>query len=113
MGIIEGGELAKYRDVGNAENVLREILLNIKRAYLNAHVIHADLSEYNIILKPDGEILIIDWPQAVRTDHSNAKELLERDLKNVLIFFKRKFNLKLAVEEAYAYVTSEAQSLVF
>jgi RIO kinase 2 len=113
MGMIEGGELAKYKDVGNAEKVLREILLNVKRAYVNAHVIHADLSEYNIILKPEGEILIIDWPQSVRTDHSNAKELLARDLKNVLMFFKRRFNIKLAVEEAYAYVTGEAQSLMF
>jgi RIO kinase 2 len=113
MGMIEGGELAKYKDVGNAEKVLREILLNVKRAYVNAHVIHADLSEYNIILKPEGEILIIDWPQSVRTDHSNAKELLARDLKNVLMFFKRRFNIKLAVEEAFAYVTGEAQSLMF
>jgi RIO kinase 2 len=113
MGMIEGGELAKYKDVGNAEKVLREILLNVKRAYVNAHVIHADLSEYNIILKPEGEILIIDWPQSVKTDHSNAKELLARDLKNVLMFFKRRFNIKLAVEEAYAYVTGEAQSLMF
>jgi RIO kinase 2 len=113
MGMIEGGELAKYKDVGNAEKVLREILLNVKRTYVNAHVIHADLSEYNIILKPEGEILIIDWPQSVKTDHSNAKELLARDLKNVLMFFKRRFNIKLAVEEAYAYVTGEAQSLMF
>jgi RIO kinase 2 len=113
MGMIEGGELAKYKDVGNAEKVLREILLNVKRAYVNAHVIHADLSEYNIILKPEGEILIIDWPQSVKADHSNAKELLARDLKNVLMFFKRRFNIKLAVEEAYAYVTGEAQSLMF
>lgn len=113
MGMIDGGELSKYKDVGNPEKMLREILLNVKRAYLNAHVIHADLSEYNIILKPEGEILIIDWPQSVRTDHSNAKELLERDLKNVLMFFKRRFNVKLAVEEACAYVTGEVQSLVF
>ncbi|MGE5188379.1 MAG: RIO1 family regulatory kinase/ATPase, partial [Betaproteobacteria bacterium] len=98
MGMIEGAELAKYKDIGKPEKVLRELLRNIRKAYLKAHIIHADLSEYNIILKPDGHILIIDWPQAVKNDHANAAELLERDLKNVLVFFGRKFSIKLSVK---------------
>ncbi|MCW3996573.1 MAG: AarF/UbiB family protein [Candidatus Bathyarchaeota archaeon] len=111
MGMIEGGELSKYKDVGNPKRVLREILRNLRKAYLKAHLIHADLSEYNIILKPDGHILIIDWPQAVKTDHTNAAELLERDLKNVLTFFSRKFGMELAVKEACDYVTGLARRL--
>jgi RIO kinase 2 len=111
MGMIEGAQLNKYKDIGKPEKVLKEILRNIRKAYLKAHVIHADLSEYNIILKPDGHVLIIDWPQAVKTNHANAEELLERDIKNVLIFFSRKFNMKLAVKEGCDYVTGEARSL--
>ncbi len=111
MGMIEGGELGKYKDIGKPEKVLREILRNVKKAYTKAHLIHADLSEYNIILQPDGHILIIDWPQAVKTDHANAAELLERDLRNVLTFFYRKFSLELAVEEACQYVVGEAGRL--
>jgi RIO kinase 2 len=111
MGMIEGGELSKYKDVGDAKKVLREILRNIKKAYTKAHVIHADLSEYNLILQPDGHILIIDWPQAIKTDHANAAELLERDLRNVLVFFSRKFNVELPVTEACKYVIGEAKRL--
>ncbi|MGE5554735.1 MAG: RIO1 family regulatory kinase/ATPase [Methanocella sp.] len=111
MGMIEGGELAKYKDVGDAKKVLRQILRNVKLAYTKAGLIHADLSEYNIILQPEGLILIIDWPQAVRTNHENAKELLERDLKNVLTYFKRKFSIDLAVETAFKYVVGEAKRL--
>lgn len=111
MGMIEGGELSKYRDIGKEEKVLREILRNIKKTYLKAGLIHADLSEYNIILQPDGHILIIDWPQAIKIDHKNARELLERDLKNVLNFFNRKFKVNLAIEEAYKYVVGEAKRL--
>ena len=111
MGMIEGAELSKYKDIGKPEKVLRELLRNIRKTYLKAHIIHADLSEYNIILKPDGHLLIIDWPQAVKTDHANAVELLERDLNNVLVFFSRKFGLKLAVKEAYEYVVGEIRSL--
>jgi RIO kinase 2 len=111
MGMIEGAQLSKYRDIGKPEKVLKEILRNLRKSYLKANLIHADISEYNIILKPDGHILIIDWPQAVKTDHANAGELLERDIKNVLVFFRRKFNFELASKEAYDYVTGKARRL--
>jgi RIO kinase 2 len=111
MGMIEGAELSKYKEIGKPEKVLKEILRNVRKTYLKAHVIHADLSEYNIILKPDGHILIIDWPQYVMTNHANAKELLQRDIQNVLTFFSRKFNIKVTVKEACDYVTGEARSL--
>jgi RIO kinase 2 len=111
MGMIEGAQLSKYKDIGKAEKVLREILRNVRKAYLKAGLIHGDLSEYNIILESDGHILIIDWPQAVKTDHANAAELLERDLKNVLTFFSRKFRIELSLKEACEYVMGEAKSL--
>jgi RIO kinase 2 len=110
MGMIEGAQLSKYRDIGKPEKVLKEILRNLRKAYLKAHLIHSDVSEYNIILKPDGQILIIDWPQAVKTDHANAADLPERDIKNVLIFFSRKFNVKLAAKEAADYVTGKVRN---
>lgn len=112
MGMIEGGELSKYKDIGDPKKVLKEIMRNVRKAYLKAHVIHGDLSEYNIILNPDGHVLIIDWPQYVKTDHSTANELLNRDLKNVLTFFSRKFSVKVALEVAYDYVTGKTRSLV-
>ena len=111
MGMIEGAELSKYNEIAKPGKILKEILRNVRKAYLKAHVIHADLSDYNIILKPDGHILIIDWPQYVAADHTNAEELLQRDIKNVLTFFNRKFNVKVAVEEACDYVTGKNRSL--
>ncbi len=111
MGMIEGAQLSKYKDIGKPIKVLKEIFLNLKKAYTKAHLIHSDISEYNIILNPDGHVLIIDWPQAVSTDHANAEELLERDLNNVLVYFSRKFNLKLEVKEVCKYVVGEAKSL--
>ena len=111
MGMIEGGELSKYTDIGDPKKVLKEIMRNVRKAYMKAQVIHGDLSEYNIILKPDGHILIIDWPQYVKTDHANAKEMLNRDLKNVLTFFSRKFKLKVALEAANEYVIGKTRIL--
>lgn len=111
MGMIEGAELSKYREIEKPEKILKEILINVRKTYLKAHVIHADLSEYNIILKPDGHILIIDWPQYVLADHPNAEELLQRDINNIISFFSRKFNVKVIAEEAYDYIVGKARSL--
>jgi RIO kinase 2 len=66
MGIIDGAELANWRELPNPEKVLREVLRNVRRSYVKAGLIHGDLSEYNILVKRDMHILIIDWPQFVR-----------------------------------------------
>jgi len=107
MGFIEGAELYRVPEVPNADEVLDEILENVKRAYQRAEVIHADLSEFNVVLKPDGHILIIDWPQFVRTDHPNAEMLLRRDLRNILRFFKKRFNVKRSLQEALEYIKTK------
>jgi RIO kinase 2 len=113
MGIIEGAELAKWKEIPKPEKVLKEVLRNVKKAYLKAGIIHADLSEYNIILKPDMHILIIDWPQYVMANHPNAQQLLMRDVKNVLKYFSRKYRLKVKPREVYAYVTGKGRALTF
>ena len=113
MGMIEGAELSKYSEIGKPEKILKEILRNVRKAYLKAHLIHSDLSEYNIILRPDGHILIIDWPQYVIADHANAEELLERDIQNITTFFSRRFSLKVVVTEVCDYVTGKVRRLNF
>lgn len=105
MGMIDGAELAEYKEISKPETVLKEILRNVRKIYQRAGIIHADLSEYNIILKTDGHILIIDWPQYVTKEHPNAMELLTRDVDNVLLYFRRKHLLKIKLEEAVTYVT--------
>ena len=105
MGIIEGAELSHFMEVSNPENVLDEILLNVRRCYLEARIVHGDLSEYNVILKPDWHILIIDWPQYVKADHPSAETLLQRDLTNILRFFERKFKTKRDLQKTLNYIT--------
>lgn len=110
MGMIEGTELYHYLELPDSQAVQDEILLNIKMAYHSAHVIHGDLSPFNIILQPNMHILIIDWPQNVSTKHPNAKELIERDLRNVLTFFKRKYGLENRLKNALIYVTENSKT---
>jgi len=110
MGMIEGTMLAELRTIRKPERTLKEILRNIRKAYLKAGLIHADLSEYNIIIKPDAHILIIDWPQYITKEHPNAELLLARDIKNTLQYFSRKRMLKVRVKEALDYVTGKSKT---
>jgi RIO kinase 2 len=104
MSMIEGAELYHYLELSNPQVVLNEILVNIRKTYRNAHIIHADLSPYNIILQPNQHILIIDWPQYVTIQYPNADQLLKRDLQNVLKYFQRKHKLKTKLKEALTYI---------
>jgi RIO kinase 2 len=85
-----GVELGRAKlDPGQAVGVLDLVLREVQKAY-EAGYIHADMSEYNVAVSESG-ITVFDWPQAVPTDHDNARELLERDVKNVVGFFRRKY----------------------
>ena len=84
-----GVELAKARlEPEQAVGVLDLVLREVQRAYARGFV-HADMSEYNVFVDEDG-ITIFDWPQAVPTDHDNGDELLERDVANLVRYFRRK-----------------------
>ncbi len=110
MSMIEGAELYHYPKLPDAQTVLNEILFNIRKTYQDVNMIHGDLSPYNIILQPNMHILIIDWPQNVSTKHPNAKELLERDIQNVLTFFQRKYGLETKLQDALTYVTEDSEN---
>jgi RIO kinase 2 len=110
MSMIEGGELYRHNKLTDPQAILKEILINIKKAYHDAHIIHGDLSPYNIILQPTHHILIIDWPQNATTKYPTAKSLLRRDLKNILTFFQRKHGLENRLKDALAYVTEDSEN---
>ncbi len=59
----------------------------IETGYVKAHLVHADLSEYNILWM-DGPV-IIDVSQAVLKEHANAAKYLYRDIQNMTRFFSR------------------------
>ena len=86
-----GQQLAHTR-LDEPDWYLDEILAQVKNAY-GLGIIHCDLSEFNIFVNPAG-CEIIDWPQFIKPTHPNAKELLHRDIDNVLSYFNRKYRIK-------------------
>ncbi len=67
------------------EQTRTTILEGVSKLYHDASLVHADLSEYNIMLW-DGPVFI-DISQAVVLDHPHSEMFFERDLRNILAYF--------------------------
>ncbi|HUT79641.1 MAG TPA: serine protein kinase RIO [Candidatus Bathyarchaeia archaeon] len=79
--------LLKDVKIQKPEKTYQEVLKNLDILYNKAGLVHADLSEYNMIYTP--KIYFIDISQAVLVDHSYAEIFLYRDIKNVTRFFEK------------------------
>lgn len=84
-------------DIDDPEELYQILYDNLKDIYQKAGLVHADFSEYNILMTESGPS-IIDVGQAVLINHPMAKEFLERDLKNLARYFKR-FDIQVEVED--------------
>jgi len=83
--------------------MLDAILIQVREAY-RLGVIHADLSEFNVMVDGD-RCFLIDWPQWMEAGHPNAGEILERDLRVILLYFSRKYGIKYPLSRALSEVT--------
>ena len=74
-------------EIEDIEAVYNVIIKYIKRLYTDADLVHADLSEYNILYDRQNGPIFIDMGQSVTLNHPNAEEFLQRDLRNIIKFF--------------------------
>jgi Serine/threonine protein kinase involved in cell cycle control len=74
----------------NPQEIYDQIIECMRRMYVRAELVHADLSEYNILIDTEKEeAVIIDVGQAVTLTHPNARDFLLRDIENIRRFFKK------------------------
>ncbi|EAA26880.2 serine/threonine-protein kinase RIO1 [Neurospora crassa OR74A] len=66
-----------------------QLLGLMRKLYQVCRLVHADLSEYNILYN-NKKLYIIDVSQSVEHDHPHSLEFLRMDIKNVGDFFRRK-----------------------
>jgi RIO kinase 1 len=75
-------------DADDAARTFERLLWNVG-LFLLHNVVHADLSAYNVLWHGD-RATVIDFPQAIDPRfHTSARELLERDIRNLCSFFAR------------------------
>jgi RIO kinase 1 len=80
--------LMKMVEIPNPVKTYNALINMIVTGYTKAGLVHADLSEYNILWwkkKP----IIIDVSQAVLKAHDNSTKYLYRDIQNLTFFFNK------------------------
>jgi RIO kinase 1 len=82
-----------------------ELLGHMRVMYQTCHLVHADLSEYNILYHKE-RLYIIDVSQSVEHDHPRSLEFLRMDIKNVSDFFRRKNVMTLPERTVFNFVIS-------
>jgi RIO kinase 1 len=80
--------LMKDANISNPNKVLEKLVNYVKILYNDAKLVHGDLSNFNILINDD-EPVIIDISQGVVVDHPFSLELLNRDILNLTIAFKK------------------------
>ncbi len=65
-----------------------QVVKNMVLLYRKAGIVHADLSEYNILVHRS-KIFFIDFGQAVDSKHPQADNFLDRDIHNIVTFFRK------------------------
>jgi RIO kinase 1 len=73
--------------------------------YQVCRLVHADLSEYNILYHA-GKLYIIDVSQSVEPDHPRSLEFLRMDIKNVGDFFRRQAVDTLPDRTVFNFITA-------
>jgi len=104
MSFIYGDPLYVCDYLPNPISFYESILTEVRKTYRIGGFVHGDLSEYNVIVSEDFLPLIIDWPQAVSIYHPSAERLLKRDIFNIVMFFNRRFGLKLKFKDAFSFI---------
>jgi RIO kinase 1 len=100
-GLTNEEEDAKWRDL------YIEMLTYMRILYQTCRLVHADLSEYNVLFH-EGKQWIIDVSQAVEHDHPRSLEFLRMDIKNISDFFQSRNVETLSERRAFTFVTNEA-----
>lgn len=93
LGDKKGWPAPRLRDAGITgdkqwEFVYLEMLSIMWRMYAVCKLVHADLSEYNVLYW-DNKLWVIDVSQSVELGHPRTLEFLRMDIKNVTDFFRR------------------------
>ncbi|KAF7649927.1 hypothetical protein LDENG_00133440 [Lucifuga dentata] len=66
----------------------QQVLHMMQQLYQTCNLVHADLSEYNMLWH-EGKVWLIDVSQSVEPTHPHGLEFLFRDCRNVSTFFQK------------------------
>ncbi|KAI9278879.1 RIO1 family-domain-containing protein [Phascolomyces articulosus] len=90
MELIDAFPLRQVDEVGDPGKLYSDLMALIVRLAQHG-LIHGDFNEFNILIKSNGDPVLIDFPQMVSTSHPNAEYYFNRDVECIRTFFRRRF----------------------
>ena len=102
----EPAPLLRETPLNHPARVYDKIAEYVRLLYQKAHLVHGDLSEYNIMMV-DSKPIIFDFAQAVTREHPMARSFLERDLLRMNGYFSKVGVMVPPLERLTRWVTGE------
>ena len=104
----KGGAAAKRlrdADIADQPAVYIEVVNIMRQLFQQCKLVHADLSEYNLLWHQD-KVWVIDVSQGVEHDHPMALDFLRRDCHNINEYFERSHKVTtLSTQQLFQFIT--------
>jgi RIO kinase 1 len=94
-------------NVATSTELYIQLVLIVRRMFHTCKLVHADLSEYNLLLHRN-QIFVIDVSQSVEHDHPHAFDFLRSDVRNVEGFFGKAGVVGLGARRCFEFVVKES-----
>jgi RIO kinase 1 len=106
--------LLKESDPKNPSDLYKRLMNSVRIMYREAKLVHADLSEFNVLYnQADESYFIIDVSQSVLHDHPMADEFLMRDISNLNRYFTSYGVKVIELKRLFKWITgSEAEEIL-
>lgn len=92
MSLVDGSPLNQVTGLTRARYVYDQMMGLVERLAKHG-LIHGDLNEFNVLVRDNSELIMIDFPQMVSMSHPNAKMYFERDVNCIRRFFRKRFGV--------------------
>ncbi|KAH7723464.1 RIO-1 kinase [Aphelenchoides avenae] len=86
-----------------ADRLYVECVWAMRNLYRKCRLVHADLSEYNMLVHKE-RLIIIDVSQSVEHDHPHSLEFLRSDIANVTKFFQERGAAVLPLKQLFEFI---------
>eukprot|EP00833_Pecoramyces_ruminatium_P001024 jgi/Orpsp1_1/1175056/evm.model.c7180000052471.1 len=102
---------APINDPEKYMNLYLQLVKMVWKMYNQCHLVHADLSEYNLLYHKK-KLYIIDVSQSVEHDHPHSSEFLRKDCSNVIDYFRKKVQHPIfTLREMFEFVIKDAKTI--
>ncbi|TDH67868.1 uncharacterized protein CCR75_007438 [Bremia lactucae] len=105
----DGWAAPRLKDAKISDSRYRECYIScikmMRTMYQKCHLVHGDLSEYNILYYQT-KLFFIDVSQSVEHEHPSANDFLRKDCRNIADFFRKTGALNpMTTQELFDFVT--------